>query len=145
MEDGWSLKRNSRDAPNTVRDHLANERTLLSWVRLSIAITALGFVVARFGLFIEQLFAVQGLRATRTGESLPVGVLLVLAGPLFAFLAFLRFLTVEDEIDRGEPRRHHRLLYVLVALTALGSVGLAIYLIYAALATGLPPDGSTSP
>lgn len=34
----------------TVRDHLANERTLLAWSRTSIAIVGLGFVVARFAL-----------------------------------------------------------------------------------------------
>ena len=36
-------------------DHLANERTLLAWSRTSIAIIALGFVVARFGLLIREL------------------------------------------------------------------------------------------
>ena len=127
------------DPKSTVRDHLANERTLLSWVRLSIAITALGFVVARFGLFINQLFALQGFRAQRTGLSEPVGVVLVLAGPLFAVLAFLRFLTVEREIDRGEIRRHHTLLYVLIGVTTLGSLGLAVYLILVAIAVvGVP-------
>src|SRR2546429_9181019 len=41
--------------PTATRDHLANERTLLAWVRTSIAIMALGFVVARFGLLIREL------------------------------------------------------------------------------------------
>jgi putative membrane protein len=39
--------------PNATRDHLANERTFLAWVRSCIAIMALGFVVARFGLLIR--------------------------------------------------------------------------------------------
>lgn len=126
------------DPASIVRDHLANERTLLSWVRLSIAITALGFVVARFGLFITQLFAAQGIHASRTGWSVPVGVVLVLAGPAFAFFAFLRFLAVEREIDLGQPRRHHALIFILIGMTAVGSIGLAAYLIGIALAGRLP-------
>ena len=34
---------------------LANERTFLAWVRTSIAVMGLGFVVARFGLWIQEL------------------------------------------------------------------------------------------
>jgi DMSO/TMAO reductase YedYZ molybdopterin-dependent catalytic subunit len=37
------------------RDYLAEERTLLSWVRSGIALVGFGFVVARFGIFLEQL------------------------------------------------------------------------------------------
>ena len=37
------------------REHLANERTLLAWVRTAVALMGLGFVVARFGLFLRQL------------------------------------------------------------------------------------------
>jgi len=40
---------NKQDA----REHLANERTLLAWMRTSIAIMAFGFVVVKFSLFIR--------------------------------------------------------------------------------------------
>src|SRR5579884_1065206 len=103
------LMPNDHDSPSNVRDHLANERTLLSWLRLSMAITALGFVVARFGVFVAQLAIAQGLRVTETGLSVPVGVALVLLGPLFAVLALLRFRTAEQEIDEGRLRAHHGL------------------------------------
>jgi uncharacterized membrane protein YidH (DUF202 family) len=33
---------------------LANERTFLAWLRTCIAIVGLGFVVARFGLFLRE-------------------------------------------------------------------------------------------
>src|SRR5690348_14683619 len=39
----------------TPRDYLANERTLLAWVRTGVALIGLGFVVARFGLFLREL------------------------------------------------------------------------------------------
>lgn len=63
-----------------VRDHLANERTMLAWVRTSIAIMALGFVVARFGLLIRELRQVSATHATyaATGLSTAFGTVLVL-------------------------------------------------------------------
>ena len=36
-------------------DHAANERTYLAWVRTGIAITAFGFVIEKFNLFILTL------------------------------------------------------------------------------------------
>jgi len=34
------------------RDHAANERTFLAWVRTGIAVIAFGFVIERFNLFV---------------------------------------------------------------------------------------------
>jgi inner membrane protein YidH len=34
---------------------LVNERTFLAWLRKSIAVMSLGFVVARFGLWLREL------------------------------------------------------------------------------------------
>ncbi len=35
---------------NKAREHLADERIFLAWVRTGIAVMSLGFVVAKFGL-----------------------------------------------------------------------------------------------
>lgn len=37
------------------REHQANERTFLAWLRTSIALIGFGFAIARFGLFLRQL------------------------------------------------------------------------------------------
>ncbi|MFB2923226.1 MULTISPECIES: YidH family protein [Aerosakkonema] len=38
-----------------LREHQANERTFLAWLRTSIALIGFGFAIARFGLFLRQL------------------------------------------------------------------------------------------
>jgi putative membrane protein len=43
-----------------VREHLANQRTLLAWIRTAIALMGLGFVVARFALFLRGLAGAEG-------------------------------------------------------------------------------------
>ena len=37
------------------RDHQANERTFLAWLRTSIALIGFGFAIAPFGLFLRQI------------------------------------------------------------------------------------------
>jgi putative membrane protein len=38
-----------------VPDYLAAERTLSAWIRTSLSLMGFGFLVARFGLFLEEL------------------------------------------------------------------------------------------
>jgi putative membrane protein len=37
-----------------LRDCLAVDRTLLAWIRTDLALMGFGFVVARFGLFLQE-------------------------------------------------------------------------------------------
>jgi uncharacterized membrane protein YidH (DUF202 family) len=43
----------SEDAKAT--EYLANERTFLAWIRTSIAVISLGFVSAKFGVWLREL------------------------------------------------------------------------------------------
>ncbi len=45
---------------NRARDHLANERTFLAWVRTSVAIVVFGFAIGRFAIALRQLARFQG-------------------------------------------------------------------------------------
>ena len=119
-----------------MRDHLANERTLLSWIRLGLSLTGLGFVIARFGIFLEQLVVSGQARESTPHFSVPVGVALVLFGPLLAGLAARRFFTTEREIATEQAAPHYDLLYIiLIAVTVVGVV-LAAYLVYVWLSLG---------
>ncbi len=66
-----------------LRDYLAAERTLLAWVRTGLALMGFGFVVARFGLFLQELQAAQHVLPGQSyGLSLWFGTALIAAGVL---------------------------------------------------------------
>ncbi len=57
-------------------EYLANERTFLAWIRTSIAVISLGFVVAKFGVWLRELAAriAPQVETRGTGMSMPMGV-----------------------------------------------------------------------
>lgn len=61
------------------RIYFASERTLLSWVRTGISILGVGFLVAKFGLFL-RLMGYQGWMIGHQHVSMLVGVAFALIG-----------------------------------------------------------------
>jgi len=62
----------------TLSDYLAAERTLLAWIRTGLALMGFGFVVALFGLFLEQFQVMQRAPAAPSyGLSLWFGTALI--------------------------------------------------------------------
>ena len=77
---------------NDPRVFFAAERTLLAWLRTGLTLMALGFVIARFGLFL-QLMAAQMPAAKAHGWTLlsaVLGIAFVLAGSIASFVATLQ-------------------------------------------------------
>jgi putative membrane protein len=117
-------------------DHAANERTFLAWVRTSIAVTAFGFLVERFDLFLAAIAptpAVSKLAIHRSAFGREAGLLLIAAGVAMVVLAAFRFARTAKEIDSGEivPGTGSRLDIALAALLALLGVALFFYLSHA--------------
>ena len=78
-----------------VREHLANERTLLSWVRTGVGLISLGIVVERAGAFVSQT-TIPG------GISELLGVALAVLGCVTLVLGTQQFLRNRRQIMRGE-------------------------------------------
>jgi putative membrane protein len=76
----------------------AAERTLLAWQRSAIALMGLGFVVERFGLFL-QVMAHAPPSGLQRGFSLGLGVLLLLLGAVVALVSARQFRQVAKNLD----------------------------------------------
>jgi len=115
-------------------DYLAAERTFLAWIRTGIALMGLGFVLARFGLFLQEFNHLQPeTQVKSSGVSLWIGVALILMGVAVCLVSTLRHLRMLKQLQAGESlfAQEPRLVVgVAAALILLGLV-MAGYLIFA--------------
>jgi len=76
----------------------AAERTLLAWQRSAIALMGFGFVVERFGLFL-QMVGHQPQAVSQRSFSLGIGVLMLLLGGAVALVSARQFRRVVKNLD----------------------------------------------
>lgn len=90
---------------SSIRDHLANERTFLAWVRTALGLIGLGFVLARMGLFLRQLAlsaALEQVRGLHAGhEFLVSGVVFLMVGTVLGVWAAWMYDCNRRAIDSG--------------------------------------------
>ena len=115
-----------------LRDLLAAERTFLAWIRTGLALMGFGFVVARFGLFLQQLQLVQHVSAAPTyGLSLWFGTALIAVGVVVFVLSAWHHVRLVQELNRGGPvaSRPSTQAVAIALFLALVGLAMAIYLI----------------
>lgn len=112
-------------------EFLANERTFLAWIRTSIAVISLGFLVARFSLWLKELAVSLGgppTSAHHSGVSLRMGEGMMALGGVLALLAARRYSMVNRSIERAAVRPD-RALIVLITFSVVGLAAvMAIYM-----------------
>jgi putative membrane protein len=80
-----------------IREHLANERTLLSWVRTGVSLISIGLVVERAGALVDA-----SMKVGSTSASEFFGLALALLGALTLVLGTTQFLNNRRRISTGE-------------------------------------------
>jgi putative membrane protein len=112
------------------RDHLANERTFLSWLRTGITIVVFGFAISRVAIAVRQLAQSQG-GASRIPElSVWFGMMAIVAGVLLTLVGLVRFRRTRTQLESGEFEPAGFIIDLVGILTALFGLVLAGYLIY---------------
>ena len=115
---------------NRARDHLANERTFLAWVRTGAAIVVFGFAIGRFSIALRQLTALQGHPIHRSGLSVWMGASSIVLGVLMVVAGLFRYRKTRDRLDQGTFEPAGFVLDLVTVLTVLFGLALAGYLIY---------------
>jgi putative membrane protein len=93
--------------PNDPRVFFAAERTLLAWVRTGLGLVGMGFVVARFGLFL-RLIHPNDTNPEHTWAG-AVGIGLALLGALATGIATVQHRRFCRTLDASELPRKYRI------------------------------------
>jgi len=113
-------------------DYLAAERTVLAWIRTGLALMGFGFVVARFGLFLQQLLVMQHAPSPQSyGLSEWFGTALIASGVIVNVYSGWRYARLVRKLNRGETTHPYPSIQAVAMAFFLALVGLAmvIYLI----------------
>jgi len=144
----------SRDGPSSsatrhapIHDHqkgteyLASERTFLAWIRTSIALLSLGFVIAKFGVWLRELSEQLNEKPNThgSGVSLPIGITMMALAGVLSLFALWHYHLVNRAIAQGSVRASRRLATTVAIVMALFSVVVIVYLLATTRSQNLLP------
>lgn len=114
------------------REHLANERTFLAWIRTSIALMGFGFVIVKFTLFLKQLAVMMdAVNIPRQGFSDLAGVIMVVVGVIIAAFAFIQYKLNSKNLQNHYFKPRSALSLLITFIMVAGGIILMSYLLSA--------------
>lgn len=115
------------------REHQANERTFLAWLRTSIALIGFGLTISRFGLFLHELRISVTSQSSLTHSfisSQTIGVSLVIVGIIIINLAVWHYNQVFLQIEKEDYQPNRLMVWItagFVIILGLLSIPLLLW------------------
>jgi putative membrane protein len=110
-------------AQHRAQEHLANERTFLAWVRTTIALIGLGFVLSRLGPWLSN-------NSSRlASNAAPIGIGLVCIGAVLTLLAAWRYDVVNRQIEAGLVKADRGPVWFVTIAITLISAALIVHML----------------
>ncbi|KAI9032681.1 hypothetical protein CLU79DRAFT_841961 [Phycomyces nitens] len=122
----YSASRYLENTNSVARDHLANERTYLAWLRTSLATISCGVAITQF-------FRMD--KSVRSGSLLwfgrPVGLCFILMGMMFLMFAFVRYFHVQGAMTKGYFPASRGIVIMTTSSVLVALIALLIIVIFA--------------
>jgi putative membrane protein len=115
---------------NRARDHLANERTFLAWVRTGVAAIVFGFAIGRFSIALREFEKVQGYKSVTPGFTTWLGIISAVGGVALVFAGLRRYRTARVQIESNSFEPAGFVIDLVSYLLGLFGLVLAGYLAY---------------
>lgn len=114
----------TRRRSDRIRDHLANERTYLAWMRSAIALMGFGIVIVRMKMLQPPMMP-------STGMSWKLGLTFAIVGLLTVWLSTQHYFGIQRQIDEDtyEPSDRWVMLFSMAVLFLGAGI---IYYVFAA-------------
>lgn len=108
-----------------IRDHLANERTYLAYLRTALSLLSLGISVNRFSLYLIERNKIS--METSSGVTLLgaeyLGIGMAVLGLILLVYGIVRFTQMNSQIEAQAYRPNLRAMWVLSIIIVLGAIG----------------------
>src|SRR5437879_12874158 len=90
------------DNSTSARDHLANERTFLAWLRTGVAVVVFGFAIGRFAIAIQEFMKPEGHPQGPARMSVWFGPVAIVTGIVLVFAGLKRYRRTRAQLEVGE-------------------------------------------
>ena len=117
-------------SPNRARDHLANERTFLAWVRTGVATIIFGFALGRFSIALREFMKLQGYKSVTPGFTTWLGIISAAGGVLLILAGLGRYRKTRMQLDSNTFEPAGFVVDLVSYLLAIFGLVLAGYLAY---------------
>jgi putative membrane protein len=120
------------EAPNRgggVREHLANERTYLAYMRTAIALVSFGITINRFSLFLLEKQLLTKAQSVLLDNAEDLGIIMVILGMACMLWAGFAYADVSRQIETGVFRPRKRAIWIITFLV-FGFSALSLYWLF---------------